>query len=205
MIFLSEFSEFDWIFFLLIIGFTLSFIFFIFIYNNKITKVYNFYNTQALKRKGIASKGFLLSYPKLYFSYKDKDISVFTILGGRYSPPISKLTVNSFSISNKNLIVYKEGFLSKFGKSLGVQDIEIGIDSFDSKFIIKGSDELFIRNILSFDIQDKMLRIIHKLNAEVYFDGNSILISFPYYVKKDSDLDDLINLSISLSDKIDDY
>ena len=45
--------------------------------------------------------------------------------------------------------VYRRGFFSGLGKWFGMQDIEIGDAGFDDEFIIKGTDEMRIRTLLS--------------------------------------------------------
>lgn len=45
--------------------------------------------------------------------------------------------------------VYRKGIFSGLGKMLGMQDIEIHDDSFDHDFIIKGTDEAQVRELLS--------------------------------------------------------
>lgn len=45
--------------------------------------------------------------------------------------------------------VYRKGLFSGIGKMLGMQDIEIGDESFDQDFIIKGNDETRVRELLS--------------------------------------------------------
>lgn len=45
--------------------------------------------------------------------------------------------------------VYRKGIFSGLGKMLGMQDIEIGDESFDQDFIIKGTDEARVRELLS--------------------------------------------------------
>jgi len=56
-------------------------------------------------------------------------------------------------ISNEFLI-YNEDFTDKILKHFGFKEIEIGDPSFDNKFIIKGSNELFMRKILSFELKE---------------------------------------------------
>ena len=41
--------------------------------------------------------------------------------------------------------IYRKSFFSDFGKALGMQDVEIGVDPFDEDFIIKGNDETKLR------------------------------------------------------------
>lgn len=45
--------------------------------------------------------------------------------------------------------VYRKSIFSGLGKMLGMQDIEIGDESFDQDFIIKGTDEAQVRELLS--------------------------------------------------------
>jgi len=45
--------------------------------------------------------------------------------------------------------VYRKGMFSGIGKMLGMQDIEIGDESFDQDFIVKGNDEARVRELLS--------------------------------------------------------
>ena len=45
--------------------------------------------------------------------------------------------------------VYRKGVFSGIGKMLGMQDIEIGDESFDKDFILKGNDEARVRDLLS--------------------------------------------------------
>jgi hypothetical protein len=45
--------------------------------------------------------------------------------------------------------VYRKGMFSGLGKMLGMQDIEIGDESFDEAFIVKGNDEARVRELLS--------------------------------------------------------
>jgi hypothetical protein len=45
--------------------------------------------------------------------------------------------------------IYRKGFFSGMGKMLGMQDIEIGVEPFDTDFIVKANDESKVRNLLS--------------------------------------------------------
>lgn len=44
--------------------------------------------------------------------------------------------------------VYPEGLLSRFGRMLGMQDIQVGAEDFDRAFIIQGSDEQRVQSFL---------------------------------------------------------
>src|SRR4051795_6897384 len=45
--------------------------------------------------------------------------------------------------------IYRKGFFSELGKLLGMQDIEAGDPEFDEAFIVKGSDEFKVRELLA--------------------------------------------------------
>lgn len=45
--------------------------------------------------------------------------------------------------------IYRKGMFSEIGKWLGMQDVEIGDETFDRDFIIKGSDEMKLRELFS--------------------------------------------------------
>ena len=47
--------------------------------------------------------------------------------------------------------LYPHGLLSNAGKWLGMQDIEVGHESFDAEFIIKGSDPVKVRKLFAND------------------------------------------------------
>jgi len=65
--------------------------------------------------------------------------------------------------------VYRKRFFSNIGKVFGMQDIEVGYDYFDHDYIIKGNDELLIRNLLqNNDIRDlieKQSRILLEIKS----------------------------------------
>ena len=45
--------------------------------------------------------------------------------------------------------VYRRGLFSDIAKWLGMQDVQVGIEPFDSDFIVKGTDEAMVRVLLS--------------------------------------------------------
>ncbi len=45
--------------------------------------------------------------------------------------------------------IYRQSIFSGLGKMLGMQDIEVGDEAFDRDFIVKGSDESSVRELLS--------------------------------------------------------
>ncbi len=103
-----------------------------------------------------------MSLPKLVFNYKTHDIILYTTPGRRYSPPHTYFKIKWEHPISQNMFIYKEGAASKIRKVFGMQDTQLGTDFFDRGVIIKGSDEYFVRSLLSIDIQDKILLILKK-------------------------------------------
>ena len=67
-----------------------------------------------------------------------KAVIVFTRMRAPYVNP------NSFRFT-----IYRKGIFSDIGKWFGMQDIEVGDPEFDRDFIIKGTDESLVRELLS--------------------------------------------------------
>lgn len=115
---------------------------------------------QALKRNGqVIRFGF---WPQLIFLYKDVKISVSSFPGTKYQDPYTVVNACLPSIDVNNIEIYREKLMSKVGKKLGMQDIELGPDQFDREYIIKAkesNDENFIFNLLTPLIQNKLLDI----------------------------------------------
>ncbi|SCZ10114.1 DUF3137 domain-containing protein [Alkaliphilus peptidifermentans] len=44
--------------------------------------------------------------------------------------------------------VYSKGIFSDIGKMMGMQDIQIGVDDFDEKYIVKGNDEEKVKALI---------------------------------------------------------
>lgn len=98
---------------------------------------------QVVKRNGSVSKSWFYGFSSLIFNYNTNEVALYTVPGGRYSPPRTYLKIIFQPPMPQKMFIYKGGVASKIGKTLGMQDIQIGIDSFDREVIIKGSDEFF--------------------------------------------------------------
>lgn len=90
---------------------------------------------------------------KDYFSYQYKnwnfDLHTYTQSNGQYSSTYTRLRVPFITKENLQLNIYEEGFFSTFGKLFNMQDIQIHDTEFDKRFIIKGNNELKIRQLLN--------------------------------------------------------
>ena len=163
-------------------------------------KVKQVFIDQARKRNGEVIPGFL-SYPKLIFDYYSHKVKIYVIPGGKYSPPTTHFEVKlSFSINHK-IRVYKEGFGSKIGKTLGAQDIQVGYPDFDNEFMVKSEDEYFISSLLSSGIQERLLSI-KKYSPSLLIYGNLAVIHIPNLYLDEYFFDEVINTVLKIVDKL---
>jgi len=156
---------------------------------------------QAIKRNGRVVSVFL-AYPKLIFNYHANEITVYFTAGSKYSPPHTHFNLTFNILSNQKMFIFKEGTLSKIGKMFGLQDIQIDYDSFDKEVIIRGTDEYFIKSILTIDIQDKILSIDKKLNLYIKLDETGLELTVADIIRDDQTFDKFIDLGLALFDKI---
>jgi len=154
---------------------------------------------QAIKRNAELTGGFL-SNPKLKLNYYTDKLEIYTFthkfgsttfLEIVFDPPV-----------NLKMKIYKESNLAKVGKAIGMMDIQFGYDEFDSEVIVKGNDENYIRNIITFEIQQKILFVIKKKNIIINLKNDRLRITIPGLFKDEETTDELINLSLKLVDKI---
>ncbi|HEC80982.1 MAG TPA: hypothetical protein ENI42_00950, partial [Thermoplasmatales archaeon] len=152
-----------------------------------------------MKRNGKVN-GFL-STLRLTFPYKNHTIVVSTSPGGRYSPPFTRVDVEVNNKSNKNLTIYDETWSSSLGKLFGVKEVQLGIDSFDNKFVIKGDDTYFIQNLLTLQIQDKLLNL-HPLHPTLRLHRNKLSLTVPTVLSDEASIDVLLDTTLLIVDRL---
>ena len=155
---------------------------------------------QAIKRNGQVSGGLFFGKPTLRFNHYNEPVKIYN-LRTRYSC-ITYIEIYLSQRVDQTIKIYKESIASKIGKTLGMRDIQIDNPDFDEKIIIKASDERFIRKILTFEIQNKILSLMEKYSFTISLNNNLFIITFNNYFKNDFDCDEFINLSLKLVDKI---
>ena len=155
---------------------------------------------QAVKRNGTTTGGILIGNPTLRFDYYSNKVKLHTI-SSRYSTT-TFLEIKLSRPTNQKMKVYKEGYASKVGKLIGMQDIEIRDVYFDDEVILKGTDEAFIRKILTFGIREKLRELIKK--HKIYFSlvDDLLIIAFNSYFKTEEDCDEVIDFALRIVDKI---
>lgn len=94
-------------------------------------------------------------------------LDTFTRSSGKNSTTYTRISVSVNNPSALSLAIYDENVLSKFGKALGMQDIQTGDEELDRRFTIKGQPEPMIANLLtSIGLRQKLLEA-RSLHVEV--------------------------------------
>ena len=68
--------------------------------------------------------------------------------------------------------------------------------------MIKGSDEYFVRSILTYKVQDYVLKIIKNHKANITLNQNRLVILVQKVVYEDYVYDDLINAAMTIIDQL---
>lgn len=143
--------------------------------------------------------GNFFSMPKVTGKYKGFDyvLEIITEGDGESSTTYTLMTMNVPGPPGYNLQVYPEGLLSKVGKMLGAQDIQIGNKAFDDTFMIKSKTPDKIDKLLTRDVQRKMLYGPHLINISL--SGNKLVNKIPNVITEPQDLLYLTDLMYDLT------
>ncbi len=152
----------------------------------------------ALKRNGIVEGSLLL--PRLKFSYRNLQFLVTSVPGSKYRPAKTEVSVTLFKPLSSTVTIYRETVASRFGKMLGAKDIQLGSDEFDREYMIKGDDELFVRNLINLTVQNKLLEMKHE-KPQVSFYGTWLTVRVPKVLTKEDQYDQLFDLAFTLIDR----
>ncbi len=77
-------------------------------------------------------------------------LDTFTRSSGKNSQTYTRILLSANNPSNLALAIYEEGVMSKVGKALGMQDIQVGDADLDRRFIVKGRPEDAVVNLFAF-------------------------------------------------------
>jgi hypothetical protein len=85
-------------------------------------------------------------------------LDTFTRSSGKSSTTYTRIRLSVNNPSALSLAIYDENVLSKVGKALGMQDIQVGDDELDRRFTFKGQPEPVITGLLtSIGLRQKLL------------------------------------------------
>lgn len=166
---------------------------------NQMKKAKALIDGQALKRNGTLRGR--LAYPELLFPHLDHHVKVRSFGGGKDSPPQTWVEVTLNQTIEETIRIYRESWASGLGKALGLQDIQIGNDQFDNQFIIKGSDEYFVMNLLTFDIQNKLIEIREYVPL-LKIRKNRLKLQVQHIPRSEEEYDQLIETVLKVIDRL---
>jgi hypothetical protein len=73
----------------------------------------------------------------------------YIVPAGKAMIPFTRMRAPYVNPDAFRFTVYRKGVFTEIGKRLGMHDVEIGVEPFDSDFVIKGSDDGRLRSFFS--------------------------------------------------------
>jgi hypothetical protein len=154
---------------------------------------------QASKRGGTVERKYSTRY--LRFLYHDFSMVLSAHQGSRYQPPETKVSVMLHTLVPSKVTIYHESLASRIGKALGSQDIQTGSDEFNREYMLKGDDELFVQNLVTLTIQEKLLDI-KPLRPYILLSGTTLDVLVHKVLNTDEQYDHLIDLTTALIERL---
>ncbi|MCQ4924497.1 DUF3137 domain-containing protein [Tissierella sp. P1] len=106
-------------------------------------------------------------------------LDTYTQSTGKTSTTYTRIRAPYVNKDGFNFKIYKSGWFSEIGKTLGMQDVEIGYAEFDEKFIIKGNDEAKLIELFSSDKIRELISSQDNIYLEVKNDEGWFGTDFP--------------------------
>ena len=106
-------------------------------------------------------------------------LDTYTVSTGKSSNTYTRIRAPYVNKDNFNFKIYKKGLFSEIGKTLGMQDIEIGDPEFDEMFVIKGNDEAKLIELFSSDKIRELISGQKNFHMEVKDDEGWFGSQFP--------------------------
>lgn len=109
-------------------------------------------------------------------TYNSVMVHIYPILRqqGKRTVAYTKITALFKKNLNSGLQISKEGFFSKIGKALGGQDLQTGMEEFDKKFIIKGTNESVVLPLLQRSEIQNSISTIFDANRDAFVNDEGI-------------------------------
>ena len=131
-------------------------------------KEFNIWEEFAKETNGKFIEEFSWHSAKTEIDYKDLKIIFdnYTLWSGKYSTIMTRIIVPFNSVDNFRFKIYNSGLISHIEKLFGGQDVKIGREDFDEKFIIKANNELKIKTLL----QNQKIRNLIESQKKVHIE-----------------------------------
>lgn len=154
---------------------------------------------QALKRNGTVTGSFLV--PVLKLSYRSLPVVVTSVPGSKYRQAKTEVGMTLQKPAKANVKIVKESIATRLGTALGATDVELGSDEFDREFVIKTQDDVFVRSLLNFMLQQKLLEIKQE-KPKIILEGTRLSVQVPRVVKTEEKYDHLFDLAFVFVDRL---
>jgi hypothetical protein len=106
-------------------------------------------------------------------------LDTYTVSSGESSQTYTRMRAPYVNPDGFRFTIYRKGFLSDLGKLLGMQDIEVGDPEFDEAFIIKGNDELKVRDLFARPSLRALVQAQPRIRLQVKDDEGWFRTQFP--------------------------
>jgi hypothetical protein len=154
---------------------------------------------QAMKRGGTVTGSFLL--PVLKLSYHGLPVVVTSVPGTRYRPAKTEANITLNKMAPGDLKIVTESIGTRLGKAFGASDVQIDNEEFDKEFLIKAQDEPFVKNILNFTLQNRLLEMRQE-KPRVILEGTWLAVAVPRVIKTEERYDQLFDLAFCIADRL---
>lgn len=154
---------------------------------------------QALKRSGTVEGSFLI--PVLKLSYRSLPVMAISLPGSKYRQAKTEVGITLQKPARADVTIVKESIATRLGTALGATDVELGSDEFDKEFVIKTQDEVFVRSLLNFALQQKLLEMTSE-KPKIILQGTRLSVQVPRVVKTEEKYDHLFDLAFAFVDRL---
>lgn len=127
---------------------------------------------------GIPGLGWIRRNFRIDAAFEDRHIQIFHFSRGSGKNRRTYATVRCFVRNDHGLRLHvaKENFLTRLGRNLGMPDVEIGDQAFDTAFVVKSKHPDFARTVLVPELRDLFFKAWdeHAARGYVKIDGDSV-------------------------------
>jgi hypothetical protein len=99
--------------------------------------------------------------------------------GGETSITYTRIRAPYVNKDGFRFSIYRKSIFSGLGKRLGMQDIDVGFPEFDEDFIIKGNDEVKVRQLFSHAALRQLIQAQPNIHLQVKDDEGWFATEFP--------------------------
>ena len=148
---------------------------------------------------GTVSRGWFIRGPSLRFSHAGNAAEVRVIRRRqRHRPDDVQLSLE-WPGPDIRLAIRPHGVLSRFGRLLGLQDIKLGRATFDDGYVVHGNDPPLIRQLLTRDVQRKIVDLPEQKFLVIRLSKRRFMIQAQHYALQ-SDLPSFVESGLRLYD-----